>query len=125
MAQLVKWHDAHARDAKRVRYRSAVRGRFLFSQQLRPIAGNDQRPILVRPAKEAILKTCSARVLSNSVRALNSQISPGSLDCSPCRPESLSAASVQPSVDDAVIRVYDAAGNVIETHEYAGEFKEP
>jgi hypothetical protein len=24
---------------------------------------------------------------------------------------------------DAVIRVYDAAGNVIETHEYAGEFK--
>ena len=26
---------------------------------------------------------------------------------------------------DAVIRVYDAAGNVIETHEYAGEFKEP
>ena len=25
---------------------------------------------------------------------------------------------------DAVIRVYDAAGNVIETHEYAGEFKE-
>jgi len=26
---------------------------------------------------------------------------------------------------DAVIRVYDAAGNVIETHEQAGEFKEP
>ena len=25
---------------------------------------------------------------------------------------------------DAVIRVYDAAGNVIETHEYVGEFKE-
>jgi hypothetical protein len=24
-----------------------------------------------------------------------------------------------------VIRVYDAAGNVIETHEHAGEFKEP
>jgi hypothetical protein len=24
---------------------------------------------------------------------------------------------------DAVIRVYDAAGNVIETHEHAGEFK--
>jgi hypothetical protein len=24
---------------------------------------------------------------------------------------------------DAVIRVYDAGGNVIETHEYAGEFK--
>ncbi len=24
---------------------------------------------------------------------------------------------------DAVIRVYDAAGNVIETHEHAGDFK--
>ena len=26
---------------------------------------------------------------------------------------------------DAVIRVYDEAGDVIETHEHAGEFKEP
>jgi len=26
---------------------------------------------------------------------------------------------------DAVIRVYDGAGNVIETHEHAGDFKEP
>jgi hypothetical protein len=26
---------------------------------------------------------------------------------------------------DAVIRVYDASGNVIETHEHAGDFKEP
>jgi len=26
---------------------------------------------------------------------------------------------------DAVIRVYDIAGNVIETHEHAGDFKEP
>jgi hypothetical protein len=26
---------------------------------------------------------------------------------------------------DALIRVYDAADNVIETHEHAGEFKEP
>jgi hypothetical protein len=25
---------------------------------------------------------------------------------------------------DAVIRVYDAAGNVIDTHEHAGDFKE-
>jgi len=25
---------------------------------------------------------------------------------------------------DAVIRVYDEAGNVIETHEHAGEFQE-
>jgi hypothetical protein len=27
--------------------------------------------------------------------------------------------------DDAVIRVYDEAGNMIKTHEHAGEFKEP
>jgi hypothetical protein len=26
---------------------------------------------------------------------------------------------------DAVIRVYDAEGNVIETHEHEGDFKEP
>jgi len=26
---------------------------------------------------------------------------------------------------DAVIRVYDKSGNVVETHEQAGEFKEP
>jgi len=26
---------------------------------------------------------------------------------------------------DAVIRVYDEAGNVIETNEHAGDFKEP
>ena len=26
---------------------------------------------------------------------------------------------------DAVIRVHDVAGNVIETHEHAGDFKEP
>jgi hypothetical protein len=26
---------------------------------------------------------------------------------------------------DPVIRVYDEAGNVIETHEHKGEFKEP
>jgi hypothetical protein len=26
---------------------------------------------------------------------------------------------------DAVIRVYDETGNVIETHEYVGNFKEP
>jgi hypothetical protein len=26
---------------------------------------------------------------------------------------------------DAVIRVYDDAGNLIDTHEHAGEFREP
>ena len=27
--------------------------------------------------------------------------------------------------NDAVIRVYDATGNVIETHEHKGDFKKP
>jgi hypothetical protein len=31
-------------------------------------------------------------------------------------------AKVRSRSHDAVIRVYDAAGNVIETHEHAGEF---
>jgi hypothetical protein len=30
-----------------------------------------------------------------------------------------------PVASDAVIRVYDAAGNVIETHQHKGDFKEP
>ena len=30
-----------------------------------------------------------------------------------------------PNVKRVLIRVYDEAGNVIETHEHAGEFKEP
>ena len=36
--------------------------------------------------------------------------------------------AMQPTVGrshDAVIRVYDEAGNVIQTHEQASEFKEP
>ena len=33
-------------------------------------------------------------------------------------------ATVITAAHDAVIRVYDAAGNVIETHEHAGDFKE-
>jgi hypothetical protein len=32
---------------------------------------------------------------------------------------------LQSGLEDAVIRVYDDAGNVIETHEHAGDFKEP
>jgi len=30
-----------------------------------------------------------------------------------------------PLSNDKVIRVYDDAGNVVETHEHAGDFKEP
>jgi hypothetical protein len=34
------------------------------------------------------------------------------------------ASRATPSPNDTVIRVYDAAGNVIETHEHKGDFKE-
>jgi hypothetical protein len=32
--------------------------------------------------------------------------------------------NVKSRLDDAMIRVYDEAGNVIETHEHKGDFKE-
>jgi hypothetical protein len=37
--------------------------------------------------------------------------------------KSVLAAKHRSRSHDAVIRVYDAAGNVIETHEHKGEFK--
>jgi hypothetical protein len=44
-------------------------------------------------------------------------------------PNAISNAIVYAKFDsrshDAVIRVYDEAGNVIETHDHAGDFKEP
>jgi hypothetical protein len=40
------------------------------------------------------------------------------------QPADVRAAAAAPS-HDAVIRVYDAAGDVIETHEHKGDFKEP
>jgi hypothetical protein len=39
-------------------------------------------------------------------------------------PNAISYAKHRSRSHDAVIRVYDAAGNVIETHEQAGQFKE-
>ena len=39
--------------------------------------------------------------------------------------DAISFAKFSSHSPDAVIRVYDDAGNVIETHEQAGEFKEP
>ena len=40
-------------------------------------------------------------------------------------PDAIGYAEFFSRSHDAVIRVYDAAGNVIETHEHKGEFKEP
>jgi hypothetical protein len=39
--------------------------------------------------------------------------------------EAIGHAKFRSRSHDAVIRVYDAAANVIETHEHAGEFREP
>jgi hypothetical protein len=40
-------------------------------------------------------------------------------------PVAISNAKFYSRSHDAVIRVYDEAGNVIETHEHKGDFKEP
>ena len=37
----------------------------------------------------------------------------------------ISYAKLRSRSHDAVIRVYDEAGNVIETHDHKGDFKEP
>jgi len=39
-------------------------------------------------------------------------------------PDAIEYAKFRSRSHDAVIRVYDAAGNVIEAHEQAGDFKE-
>jgi hypothetical protein len=41
------------------------------------------------------------------------------------KPNAISNAKFYSRSHDAVIRVYDDAGSVIETHEQAGDFKEP
>src|SRR5947209_19351704 len=55
MACLVEWHDDYPWNAERARFRSAIRRRSL-REQLRRIPWRCQRPVLVRPAKEKILK---------------------------------------------------------------------
>jgi hypothetical protein len=45
------------------------------------------------------------------------------------QPNAIATQSATPKLrsrsHDAVIRVYDASGNVIDTHEHTGDFKEP
>jgi hypothetical protein len=43
----------------------------------------------------------------------------------PREPNAISNARLYSRSHDAVIRVYDEAGIVIETHEHKGDFKEP
>jgi len=40
-------------------------------------------------------------------------------------PDAIGYAKFRSRSHNAVIRVYDEAGNLIETHEHAGDFKEP
>ena len=40
-------------------------------------------------------------------------------------PSASSRPTIRKENCDAVIRVYDESGNVIETHEHAGDFKQP
>jgi hypothetical protein len=40
------------------------------------------------------------------------------------KPNAIDYAKFRSRSHDAVIRVYDEAGNVIDTHEHAGDFKE-
>ena len=39
--------------------------------------------------------------------------------------EAVNYAKFYSSLRDAIIRVYDVAGNVTETHEHKGDFREP
>src|SRR5215831_11231801 len=55
MARLAESNNAHTWNAKRFRFRSAIRGR-RSREQLRRIDCRRQRKVLVRPAKEEILK---------------------------------------------------------------------
>src|SRR5881392_4484486 len=55
MARLAESNNAHTWNAKRFRLRSAIRGR-RSREQLRRIDCRRQRKVLVRPAKEEILK---------------------------------------------------------------------
>src|SRR5205823_14533356 len=66
MARLVEWHEDHARDAERARFRSAVRRRFRLRVWLRRIPRRCQRPVLLRPAKEKILVAAVDTVIASS-----------------------------------------------------------
>src|SRR5262245_42502456 len=56
MAGLVEQHDDFSWHAECVRRRPTICGR-RFRERIRRIACHDQRPVLVRPAKEKILTT--------------------------------------------------------------------
>src|SRR5262245_18947574 len=63
MARLAESNNAHTWNAKRFRFRSAIRGR-RCREQLRRIDCQRQRKVLVRPAKEEILKRWHSKARS-------------------------------------------------------------
>src|SRR4029077_1892014 len=77
MARLAEWHNAHPWNAKRLRFRSAVCGR-RFREQLRRIDCRRQRPVLVRPVKEEILKDFWSKSVSAPALRLDSESGTGS-----------------------------------------------
>ncbi len=60
----------------------------------------------------AVIRGKQAGITGASTPSLSSRLRDMAQDCAT-------------KLHDAVIRVYDDTGNVIETHEHAGEFKEP
>jgi hypothetical protein len=72
------------------------------------------------------VKVCTGAPSHDPARHPRS-LSAGDLHLGGCARLSKDAGSLipVPQTCNAVIRVYDEARNVIESHEYAGEFKEP
>jgi hypothetical protein len=67
----------------------------------------------------------AAPPFSSEVIVIGDDLVPGSAKEARVTPPRLGYAKFRSRSHDAVIRVYDEAGNVIETHEHKGEFKEP
>jgi hypothetical protein len=61
---------------------------------------------------------------SSGAIVIGDDLVPGSTKEARVTPPRLGYAKFYSRSHDAVIRVYDAAGNAIETHEHAGDFKE-
>jgi hypothetical protein len=61
---------------------------------------------------------------SGEVKVIGDDFVPGSAKEARVTPPRLGYTKFYSRLHDAVIRVYDDAGNVIETHEHKGDFKE-
>ena len=66
----------------------------------------------------------AAPPFSSDAIVIGGDLIPGSAKQAPFTPPRLGYAKFYSHSHDAVIRVYDDAGNVIQTHEHKGDFKE-